>query len=567
MNKMTLPDKRRVKHLTLLRQPREISGKEFNALSFDERLAMVQSLRGRRQYDLLIEAADMQQLVQRMPMQELYLLIRELGAEDVLELLALATPEQINGFIDLDCWQGDLLDPRQALHWLTLVAEAEEDQQLRVLTGIEFELLTLMFKKWMRVTRGPEDFDDEDERDEAILLNGGFVIEYSDSEVAKLLERLLGVLFRRDPVFHRRLVESIRQELDAALEEEVFRWRNGRLLDQGFPEPYAARGIYAWLDPETFSPADARKTIPFGVEEDRAAPGFVLAETLPKNLLAEVLAGGLSDETAWELTCLLNKLLVADGIDAGDVLQVDQALRRLYATLNLALEKLCGQDVAQAAELFESSYLEILFRFGFSLLLQLQGRARALLKSSLAPYFDAPCRALLENLAQPRPECWEGILEVNRGGSRPFESLTELQSAEDWLRRLEVQRRLFEEVFPFTLPEAETFDLTGCQPDELGQISLSTFFLTALGNQLLGGEFVPEPIPAVELVTLHGLVGRDGRVDPDLRNKTVAELERQLPGGGSFADWCLAVWDEEFCNLDVDSLDPRFVGGLIVRLD
>jgi len=567
MSEINLPGRRRVKHLTLLREPRKIGSREFNALSFDERLAMVQSLRGRHQYGLLIEAADFEALVQKLPMQELYLLTRELGVEDVLELLAVATPEQVNGFIDLDCWQGGLLDPQQALRWLTLLGEGDEEQLLKVLTGIEFELLSLMLKKWLVITRGPEDFEDEDERDRAIQENGGFTIEYRDSEVAKLFDNILGVLFKREPVFYRRLIESVRQELDSTLEEEVFHWRNGRLLDQGFPEPFSARGIYAWLDPETFRIEDARKTIPFDFEEARPAPGFVLAERLPKNLLAEVLAGGLSDETAWELTCLLNKILVADGVDVGEAEEVDRALRRLYATLNLALEKLCGTDVEKAAELFENSYLEILFRFGFSLLLQLQGRARTLLKSSPAAYFDAPCRTLLEHLGQARPACWEGILEVNRGGSKPFETLDEVQLAAAWLQRLEVQRRLFEEVFPFELPAGDDLDLSGCQVEEGGQVELSTFFLTALANQRLGGEFAPNPVPAVELPTLHRLVSRDGRVDPELRRQTIDRLEEQLEGAGAFADWCLAVWDEEFCNLAPESLDPRFVGGLIVRLD
>ncbi len=567
MSNMTLPGKRRVKHLTLLRKPRQISGKEFNALSFSERLTMVQSLRGRYQYDLLIEAADMPKLVQGMPMQELFLLTRELGAEEVAELVSMASAEQVNGFIDLSAWKGDLLDPKQAMYWLVLLNEAEEEQVFKVLSGLEFELLTLMARKWLVVTHGPEDFDDEDALKEAMVRNGGYLIEYRDDDAGKIFERFLSILAHFDAAFHRRLLESVRQEVESSLEEDVFHWRNGRLLDHGFPETFAARGIYAWLDPQTFTPNDAYKEVPFDFEADRPAPGFVLAETLPKNLLAEVLSAGLSGETAWELTYVLNKMLIADAIDVGDAQQVEKTLKRLYATLNLALEKLCGPDVSKAAELFEQSYLEILFRYGYSLCLQLQRRARVLQQSQVAPYFDAPCRALLEALAVSHPECWEGIIEVNRGGTRPFESQSELHLAATWIERLEVQRHLFDEVFPFELPTVDDLDLSGCHPEEVDQVSLSEFFLTALANQLLGGEFTPEPIPAVELATLHELISCEGAVDPELHKKTVAGLEGQLPGAGAFADWCLAVWNDEFCNLQADSLDPRFVGGLILRLD
>lgn len=566
MSKIKLPAKRQVKHLTLLREPRSISSKEFNALSMQERLTMVQAMRGRSKYDLLIEAADAQRLVRKMPIQELYMLAKELGAEDMSDLLAMTTPKQMTGFFDLDCWDTDLLNSTEALRWLTILAQAGEDHVCEVLVGMDFELLVLMVKKWIDIKYGPEDLTNDDIMAEGYTWTGGYVIEYPDDDTAKLVGGLIDILYRLEQNFFRELLEGVRRDTETALEEDVYHARNGRLLDMGFPDPLEAQAIYAWLNPANFNPDDYRRTVPFGYNEEIQAPGFVLAETIPKNLFAEVLAGGLSSETAWELTYLLNKLLMADRVDVGNADQVEQVLKRLYATLNLALEHLCGQDVEKALELVETCYLEYLFRLGYCLTLKLQGQAKVILKSRIRPYVDAPYLAMVQALCQRRPECWEGVVETNRGGTRPFGQLAELNKTGEWLERLEIQRQLFEDVFPFELPAPEDLDLEGCQIDEADQVSLSTFFLTALANQLLGGEFVPEPLAAAELITLHALVSHDGVINPNLQRETMERLETQLPGGGAFADWCLAVWNDEFCNLSPDHIDARFVGGVLVRL-
>ena len=101
MARIELPREKKVKHLTLLREPRRLTPKEFNALAYAERLEMVRLAHGRQKYDLLIEAKDAEELVRRLPAQELFLLFKELGVEDIPELLPLVTCEQFTTFLDL----------------------------------------------------------------------------------------------------------------------------------------------------------------------------------------------------------------------------------------------------------------------------------------------------------------------------------------------------------------------------------------------------------------------------------------------------------------------------------
>lgn len=565
MARIDLPREKKVKHLTLLREPRRLTGKEFNALAFAERLELVRSAHGRHKYDLLIEARDAEELVRRLPAQELFILFKELGAEDVPELLPLVTREQFTTFLDLDCWQGDLLDGDKALYWLTLLLDAGEEPVLRMATGIDFGLLVLAVKKFVTVTAAPGDMLDDDVAAER-RLEGVYDVDYRDSESAKIVGAFLDLIFRRERDFYLQLMEAVRWEPEAMLEEEVYGARRDRLLDHGFPDPFEALGVYAWLDPETFDPARQRKLPLQPAEAEVEAPAFVLAAARPKDLLADVLAAGIDHETSWELTFLVNKVMSAERVDVGESRQVRETTEEVYRYLNLALEHLAGGDAGKASTLFDNCYLEHLFRLGFSLTLRLQRQAKRLTAGRIGPYLDGPMRAFIDALGQRRPRFYAGIEAAERAGERPFANVHDLSLATSWLERLAGQRRLFEERLPFELPAPDELDLTGCAPGDAADLTLSDFFLTALANRVLGRPFEPQPLPQEELSALHARICRGGELDPELRRETGRWLDSLEPGAAAFADWCLDLWQQEICAVRAEDLDPRFGSGVIVRL-
>jgi len=566
MTRIDLPSKRKKGHLTLLRQPRSITGKEFNALTLAERLDMVRAAPSRQKYELILEANEPEVLIRRLSVQELYLMIKELGPEDVPELFSMVNTDQFTTFIDLDCWQQDLFDAPTALRWMTLLLEAGEEKVTETADEFDFELLVLMFKKLVVITRGPEDVEDEEELAELMRRTGGYEIECRDSEHSKIVFAFLDILFRLDHPLYLRLIAAVRWEHETALEEEVYRFRIGRLQDRGFPDPFEALTVYAWMDPGVFDPLQHRKLPMEAGEEGVEAPGFVLSAARPRDLLAEVLAAGIDHETAWELTFLLNKVMVADRIDMGEAGEVHASMEVVYRYLNIALEHLSAGDSARAADLMEGVYLQSLFRLGFSLTLVLQRRAAKMRQSKIAPYLDGPFRALIDALGRKKPAFYEGMEAQDRAGERPFANLRDLRLAEEWLDRLEVQQRLFEIRFPFELPAAENLPLEGCVPDDPEDIALSDFLLTALANRILGRAFIPRPIPAEELPALHAKVCTEGKVSEELRLETRHWLDSLEPGAGAFGDYCLDLWEEEFCSYKPAEIDPRFVSGIIVKL-
>ena len=45
------------------------------------------------------------------------------------------------------------------------------------------------------------------------------------------------------------------------------------------------------------------------------------------------------------------------------------------------------------------------------------------------------------------------------------------------------------------------------------------------------------------------------------------QLESLIPGASSFADYALEIWQEEMCQLEESEIDPRYISGLIIKLD
>jgi len=562
MPQIKLPGDRKVGHLTLMRKARAISSREFNALSAEERLDIVRATTGKAKYDLLIEAADAEQLVEGLSAQELFALVREVGEEDVADLVAMLSPGQLMSFIDLDAWRKGLFDGAAALHWLTLLAESGESKLWDALNGIDPEILALLFAQFITVSGGLGDLLDEDRLQQGEL-DRIYRVDYKDSERAKQIGAYLDLFYRHDRDLYLGLMEMIRTEQGAELEEFVMQQRNGRLLDQGIPDPESAASIFARLSPERFSELDSGSKSPLVDHFPAPLPGHLLVAARPGALLAEILSGAIREDLAWELTCLANKVLVASGADFADQEQLSAGVRETYATLEVALGFLCGGDVACAHQRLEAHYLEHLFRLGHTLLLDLQFRARDV-KRSVGPLLDAPYGRLVEGLAARRPQMYRGLLAEGKDGWRAFLSYTEVAQADEVLKSVEAQRQLFEGGLPFTKDVVERLDLEGCNL-EAGDLTLGALLLTALANRLLGRGFEPKPLEAEDLLGLHGLICRGGVLRSELQRDTLEWLEGLVPGAGAFGSYCLGLWSDGVCALAPEQLDPRFVPGLIVR--
>lgn len=538
-----------------------------HSVTLKTELEHLHRLSGRDKYRAIIASAHSAALVQAMPPQDLFLLIKELGAADVPELLSMASSEQITLCIDMDCWHEDSMNPVDAQFWLQQLQVMDDTDALRIIDGMDFDLLVLLFKKQLHIISGLEALDDDEREEPRLRRDQLYEYEYRDPEQAKWIESLLDLLFSERQSLYLQMMETVRHETELVFEEEVYRDRNGRLADLGFIETYEARQLRAWLDPHSFDPAEFGKNqADFAPESSGVpVPGFVLTVTHPRDLLADVMGNSMNDALRQELTYLLNRAMSADQVDVGVAAEVQESLEDVFNYLNIALGFLAGTDVNRATELFEQVYLQSLYRLGFSLTAALQRRAHIVRESPAGPYLDGPNAALIAALEQPKPRFYSGVESVTRADERPFRNYRDVEAVSTELSSVEALLPLFGAKGVFNIPAPDELDLDGCIPPQASEVTLSELFLTAIANKILGHEPTPEPIAAAELETLHQALHADANF-AELRQQTYTWLESLAPGSGAFAEFCFEIWEHEFYALKPENLQPQYVGGLLIRL-
>ena len=553
MTRIQLPTERQVGHLTLLRQGRKLSLKEYNALTSSERLEMIHQATGKQKYDLILNANDAEQLTPLLHPQELFLTVNEVGAEYAVELLMLASTAQITTLLDLDCWDGDTLSPVLTLYWLQLLLETGPDKVCQIAQEIEPEILAIFLKKHLTIIRGLEAYDDDD-AENANRMESIYDIDYASEDAAKIIGAFLRIIMETAQDSYLLLMEMIRSELTTTLEEEVFQERNNRISDLGFIPSVEARAIYAFTDPERFAPGGK---IDYLIEaDDLPHPGALLAKAHPDNLLAEVLSNGLSHEMAIELCMLANRKMSADSSDISDTAEVSTSLQALYGTLNLALEYLAGTDANKAEQIVNSTYLLHLFQLGNSLLKQVQTTAKEILASPIGPFLDYPEQLFLDALLENPAALYRQATADKPSDLHTITTCQELKSAQQRLEQTQALQQLFCQHLPFNLPEPS--DHTEENP------ALSTLFLTAVANQLLGRSFQPEPISREDLLLLQSRTIIQGAIAPEF----VTALHKQIAQLGLdcafFVEFSLECWEDDFLALAPDNLQKSVPGGLLL---
>ena len=193
-----------------------------------------------------------------------------------------------------------------------------------------------------------------------------------------------------------------------------------------FPDYYEAQQIYRPL------PADKL--------EERSEPLGRFAgddpEALPQDralihpedagsFFSQVLHAGFSGEAAsglrHELAYLVNRVLVAEGVDFADRDRVAENIRVAHDTVNLALESLSGSETTAAIRLLRRHYVQHLFRVAWDILFELRKSAKRAVEAigmgsstGEIAFLDTPYREGLTGILGMKPRFYEGIVRPNR---------------------------------------------------------------------------------------------------------------------------------------------------------
>lgn len=550
------------------------SSDAFNSLPFRDKLDHLYTVPGKEKRDLIVGSPEARRLVRSFAVESLFYTIKEIGLEDSGDLLALASGEQVRGFLDLDCWKKDRLETESALAWLEALVEGGSMALGEFLDAVDLGFLVLLLKRFIRVYRrdDPEEPDEDSEGGEVFELDEHYPIVFHRWDArAPLIRRLLEELYERDYGYFVTVMEEIWWGVETELEEASFQVRNSRLQDRGFPDYYEALEIYKPLRVRDLP----ERATPFDRERDpEDYDGIPLERSLlipdgAQSFLSEVLSDAFhfegADELRREVALLSNRVMVAEGVETADRDAVASAVALAHDTVNLGLEHLSDRDRVRALDLVRRHHLQHVFRIGWALLLELRRSAKTTEEALGIPaaggeigFLDSPYREALSGFGRPKPRFFRGLEEPGELQFRPFRSLDDLTRANQVLAEIAGLPDLARRFLGQSLAQ-----LAKLRPSDADEFRASAALLTAFANLILGRGASVAPIPRRDLPELRAKTRDEKR--PKLRAKARASALERAGGESAFLSAILARFEEEFLSLAEDEpVDPRFVTCLMI---
>lgn len=495
--------------------------------------------------DLLLSPSDAPARVQALPPEALYKLVRRIGLEDCIELLPLASGAQVQACLDFDTWEGDRLSLDRLDPWMRALMLAGPEVLLQRLLQVDDALANWIVRKsaHIEVIEDPESFE-APEADHVVTQDRRLCITFPDPGERDLpVKVFLDALMRENPDHCYNLLVFAAAALDSNLEEEAYRWRQGRMADLGFVDPIEALGLYTAPRPDQV--AEARRAVPRGVEGPAPARSMLGDERLGRALQA--LDPHVRAVVLQELAYVCNTALSADRVPLWDDEAQELVLRRVRAGLALGLDSLSsGPATTTDAEVLANVPLALVFRTGYGRMLAAaeparRARRRGLLAGPGGPVdaVDQPLlRTWVEALTERHPQLPGGRVP------RTTHDLTTMHG--------------------FALLVADLVDFpAGGRPDTAG---LCAWVLTQVVRTLLGlGD--TGPLPASRLPEAHRVLFDQAEVRPEAARRA-REIWAERGGARPQSIDFLLTWAaDELGPVAVEALEGRFVHALVLGPD
>lgn len=419
----------------------------FNSLPIERRMEVFRSLSAKAREELIAVVDHPEEIVRHISEEEFYVTIKEIGEENTPALLTYVTGRQLQYILDVELWKKDMFNAHAAGHWLEILSSVGEEKLMHFLQVTDPEVVLLGLTPFLRVSlRNPEvDLLEEMDYLPPFTLDDLFYIEFKSPRLEGPLKRLLYTIFEWDRDFYFSLMEHLCLGMNFEHESEALRKRRARLSEKGFPDFDEALQIYQHLGAESVTLS--LRCPPS--EEWEVEEGGVLVyplrliegETLFRECLKRLPDVREQERIARELGHLANKVIVADARDPGSLDDLIGTLRKVSGYINITLEHLCGTDVLAASMLLRANHMEILFRRGFSLILDLRKEVQRLIRETEggAENLGYPLADMVNGLLRKRP-VYLGDLALG-GKAREFERLADLERIREYMDRDRIEER------------------------------------------------------------------------------------------------------------------------------
>jgi len=341
--------------------------------------------------DRILDAPQPSALVHSFPEEDLYLLVKDIGPEDAMPLLALASDRQVDFIFDMEVWEGDRIEPNRTQRWISLFFHSDPVHSIRWFMDREPEFYEHYLQRNIEVRIREHDQDPSEFGEGFFSVDNTFFIrilpmvgekEAEADHRQSTLRQMLNRTADRDHVKYQKILLEAAALIPSESEEQAYRLRNVRLSEKGFLPYEEAVGIYQPLEPGDFN-SRAGLMDRLRPDTNLSAP-FYPATMIPSGgLFAEALYRITTPEKQeWvqiQLSSLCNRIAVVDMKQVRDRESLSAVVRKAAGYLSIGLEGMAGDDrtagCVHTAALVSDYPLSEIFRVGFGFAQKLKWRA------------------------------------------------------------------------------------------------------------------------------------------------------------------------------------------------
>ncbi len=478
-------------------------------MSIPEQVRSVQMLRGRDQLDLLMLSRQAEQVVRLLPEEDIYFMIKEIGEEDAIPVLALLSLKQLQYVFDIEWWRGDKFVPQNAMDWLRWVAKANDRLLLDWILTEDFDQKVMVLQSLIKVFKQDEMTDQYEgvEGLEHFSLEGVFDIFVKVPDAAPLLKNLFKLLYVDHQKVFFALMEAVIWYPVTATVEVAYRWWRSRVEEKGIVDYEEAAGVYSLLDPDSLKldapPHEAfiEQGSPYAV-----APVYPLADTDPATFFGQCLAMLKNHKRVnalcWELMYVANKVMVADRQDFTRMDIRHEIMRKVLGYINIGLELGAGGDIAKGEALLNQTWMQSLFQVGYAGVMRLKWEGEKLVSENGLLLEQVLTPGYLDHLAagvSRFPKIGVALPEETEEAEtniqwRNLESLQDIQILENFLNLAKFYVRFARQSLGLSLEQIGQYLEEARFPETKDDLDIKVLTLTALARFSLFKEIGCQPL-------------------------------------------------------------------------
>lgn len=354
--------------------------------------------------DVILDARQPAALVHSIPETDLFFLIQDIGPEDSMPLLSLASNAQWDFMLDMGVWKGDRIETRSLTRWLNLRFLADPDRFIRWFQDEATEFIEWYLFKNIQIRVQEPDEEPADIPDAFMTIDNMAYFRFmpesgdptssedetdasdTDEERYTFITGFLKKLYSEDPVRYQNVMQETMTILSAETEEEAWRLRNIRMAEKGFLPFDEAVGVYQPLKPDAVPRRiiSKKRTGDPHLPVPAYASGMMAADNVFVRSLKTLEKDFMLAEIQTELASLINQLVVADQKKIESRADIEEIVKKAVGYLTIGLERLSAKplDVVRSASLIRSRLLSGIFRVGYGAALELKWQAQGWVKES-----------------------------------------------------------------------------------------------------------------------------------------------------------------------------------------